>query len=135
MSEELKVGDEVTWVSQAAGTWKKKTGKIVEVVKPRSRPATISHSGGHKHTTYVVDVGGKVYWPLKVARTSAPRVVTYPGKGNPWADFLHHRARVLRMWREEGKTAAEALSGMQMDLGQVRLILMTVDEHPEEYES
>lgn len=45
----FKVGDRVTWSSQAAGSWKTKTGTIVEVgtigqyMKTKSRLATIRH--------------------------------------------------------------------------------------------
>lgn len=34
---EFKKGDEVTWTSQAAGSWKTKTGTIVDVLKPRGK--------------------------------------------------------------------------------------------------
>lgn len=35
---EFKKGDEVTWSSQAAGSWKTKTGTIVDVLKARNKP-------------------------------------------------------------------------------------------------
>jgi len=49
--------------------------------------------------------------------------MSYPGKGDAWVDFLHHRARVLIMWEREGKTPAESAQMMSMDPVQVRLIL------------
>lgn len=52
----------------------------------------------------------------------------YPAKGHPWADFLHHRARVLVMWRDEGRSPEHSAASMAMDPGQVRLILATFDE-------
>lgn len=57
----------------------------------------------------------------------------YPGQGHPWADFLHHRARVLAQWRDEGKTLGEMVTAIQMDATQARLIVMTVDDNPGEY--
>lgn len=57
----------------------------------------------------------------------------YSGEGHPWADFLNARARVLEMWRLEGKTPEECVRTLAMDPVQVRLILMTVAGHPEEY--
>lgn len=51
----------------------------------------------------------------------------YPGEGSPWADFLHHRMRVLAQWRDEGMGPAESAARMSMDPTQVTLILMTWD--------
>jgi len=47
----------------------------------------------------------------------------YPGKGDCWADFLHHRARVLLEWEREGKSPQESAQTMSMDPVQVRMIL------------
>lgn len=47
----------------------------------------------------------------------------YPGQGAPWADFLHHRARVLLEWEREGLSPEQMVSRIAMDPGQVRLIL------------
>lgn len=52
---------------------------------------------------------------------------------HPWEVFLHHRARVLRWFREEGKTPAEVAHVLSMDPGQVRLILAYVDDYPEDF--
>ncbi len=72
------VGNTVTWASQASGTQKQKTGKVVCVV-PRGCPPNrlpSGHRGGEwgekldapglsrDHVSYVVLVGkSKVYWP------------------------------------------------------------------------
>jgi len=50
-------------------------------------------------------------------------IKNYPGKGDAWADFLHHRARVLVEWESEGKSPAESARLMGMDPVQVALIL------------
>ncbi len=61
--------------------------------------------------------------------------VNYPGKGNPWMDCLHHRARALRWLRDEmHETPAQIARTMSMDEIQVAGILYHVDRHPEEYE-
>ena len=52
--------------------------------------------------------------------------VNYPSRGEPWADFLHHRSRVLAMWQAEGKSPEESARLMSMDPGQVRLILASL---------
>lgn len=70
----------------------------------------------------------------KRTRKLAPASPRYPGQGHPWADFLNARARVLEMWRREGKTPEASARDMSMDPTQVTLILMTVAEHPEEFE-
>ncbi len=70
---EFKVGDEVTWTSQAQSFVKTKVGIVVQVVPantPPSRemfPDLYKGSGvgyDRKHTSYVVRVGKKHYWPL-----------------------------------------------------------------------
>lgn len=35
---EFKEGDEVTWSSQAAGSWKTKTGTIISVLSKKGKP-------------------------------------------------------------------------------------------------
>lgn len=73
---DLSVGDSVTWTSQAGGTSKTKTGTVMQVVLPgrlpdrQAFPELYRHSGvgmARSETSYVVQVGRKVYWP----RTSA----------------------------------------------------------------
>ena len=60
----------------------------------------------------------------------------YPGAGHPWADFLHHRARAMRMMRdEENRSPVVIASILSMDPWQVASILANVDAHPEEYSS
>lgn len=55
--------------------------------------------------------------------TEAKAASGYPSAGHPWADFLHHRGRVLLMWEREGKRPEESARLMSMDPGQVRMIL------------
>lgn len=59
-------------------------------------------------------------------RTGFATWVNYPGRGDPWADFLHHRSRVLAMWQADGKSPEDSASLMSMDPGQVRLILASL---------
>ncbi len=65
----FKAGDKVTWRSAAAGTWKDKTGVIVEVVQANSLPLSdIDGAISRNHVSYVVEVrDGKrkpaLYWP------------------------------------------------------------------------
>ncbi len=76
------------------------------------------------------------WFSIETSRPAPEAAATkYPGQGSPWADYLHHRARALRWQRDEmGKNPEAIARDMTMDSVQVRLILMTVDQHPEEYE-
>lgn len=58
----------------------------------------------------------------------------YPGKGDCWADFLHHRARVIRMFAQQGRSSEQIANTLSMDPVQVAGILGWVLGHPEEYE-
>lgn len=68
-------GDTVSWQSQAQGTWKKKTGTVVEVVEPGHRPSTllVNAGGPRKAVSFVVGVPTgkqqklKFYWPVVTA--------------------------------------------------------------------
>jgi hypothetical protein len=70
----MKVGDEVTWTSQAGGSAKRKKGVIVQVVAARSMPEPLpKHYGGgmwRDHESYVVDCrkslthAPNTYWPV-----------------------------------------------------------------------
>lgn len=63
----FKIGDVVTWKSQANGTWKSKTGKIVEIVPPHVVPTSMRSSriGGTRHDeSYVVQTEDSLNWPL-----------------------------------------------------------------------
>ena len=70
----MKVGDTVTWKSQAKGNWTVKCGGIVEVVPANKYPktpvrGTFSRSRGwlvltRDHESYVVKVGARHYWPV-----------------------------------------------------------------------
>lgn len=52
---------------------------------------------------------------------------------HPWGVYLHHRARVLDYFRRDGQTPEQIVETLRMDPDQVRLILMTVDDYPEDY--
>ncbi|VWC79599.1 hypothetical protein BLA39750_01096 [Burkholderia lata] len=91
MVGEFKVGDKVTWVSQAGGHTKVKTGVVEEVVTPGGRPSreafeSLYTSNGigapRKHLSYVVRVpgatskaAGAVYWPRAASLQPAPEDV------------------------------------------------------------
>lgn len=78
----IGVGDMVTWESQAAGSWKRKEGVVVEVVQPKGRPSPGLVKGaaliGRKEVSYVVRVGNRHYWP----RTSSLSLVTSAGSSD-----------------------------------------------------
>ena len=80
MNKGIKLGDRVTWTSQAAGATKTKTGIIIGVVKAGSRPDRVKFKQlckngigwSRNHESYVVsvDVGKREkgvsfrqYWP------------------------------------------------------------------------
>lgn len=46
----------------------------------------------------------------------------YAAKGDAWADFLHHRRRVIVAMIEEGQPPEKVARTLSMDPGQVRLI-------------
>ncbi len=46
----------------------------------------------------------------------------YPGQGIAWADFLHHRKRVIDEFVAEGKSFDAIAVVLSMDAGQVKLI-------------
>lgn len=58
----------------------------------------------------------------------------YPGQGHPWADFLHHRLRVIEEMLGEGKTEQEIFQAIQVDRVQVSLLCMTVCDRKDERE-
>lgn len=66
----FKKGDIVTWTSQASGFKKKKTGKVVFVLPADHAPWECGWgdsgfgSAPRNHRSYIVDVNGKLYWPL-----------------------------------------------------------------------
>jgi hypothetical protein len=59
----FKVGDQVEWVSQADGWSRTKQGVIVEVIPAGKRPNLRGAGSARKHESYLVRVGGRVYWP------------------------------------------------------------------------
>lgn len=64
----FKVGDGVTWTSQAGGYSKVKTGAVVEVIPPGKRPECVPGCGfSRKHESYVIAVkrprSVALYWP------------------------------------------------------------------------
>lgn len=83
----FKIGDRVTWSSQAQGFAREKTGTVVEVVEKGNRPSRKFddlHKGigcgyGRDHDSYVVEVRtGKTdkakpkhYWPRASALRAA----------------------------------------------------------------
>jgi hypothetical protein len=84
--KKFKLGDIVTWSSQAHGSTKTKIGPVVEVVKPGALPdremfpRLYQHSGvgcSRPDTSYVVLVKTKEYWPRAAALllANAPRQV------------------------------------------------------------
>lgn len=88
MVREFKIGDKVTWVSQAGGHTKVKSGVVEEVVKPGGRPSREAfeslYTGNgvgapRQHLSYVVRVpgatsksAGVVYWPRAASLQPAP---------------------------------------------------------------
>lgn len=46
----------------------------------------------------------------------------YRGEGMPWADFLHHRRRVIDEFLQEGKSCKTIAIALSMDAEQVKLI-------------
>ncbi|MDN7577451.1 hypothetical protein QZM25_33080 [Burkholderia contaminans] len=88
MVGEFKVGDKVTWVSQAGGHTKVKSGVVEEIVKPGARPSREAfeslYTGNgigapRNHQSYVVRVpgatakaAGAVYWPRAASLQPAP---------------------------------------------------------------
>jgi len=73
----FKVGDIVSWSSQAAGTTTTKVGTVVEVVPAGREPTKMARAVGstRKHVSYVVDVPRfakkskqplkpESYWPI-----------------------------------------------------------------------
>lgn len=71
-SDPFKIGDQVTWSSQAAGHTRMKNGVIAEVVQAGQRPdrerfkSLYTGNGvgfGRTSLSYVVCVGTRFYWP------------------------------------------------------------------------
>ena len=62
----FRLGDKVSWKSQAGGWTKIKYGVIVEVVRPACWPKLplMDIGGSRNHESYIVLVGRKYYWPL-----------------------------------------------------------------------
>jgi hypothetical protein len=59
----VKVGDWVTWSSQSAGIRTTKTGQIRRVLRPGERPHWRGTGASRNHQSYIVSVGGRLYWP------------------------------------------------------------------------
>jgi hypothetical protein len=87
VSEAFKVGDRVTWASQAGGTWRTKTGEVIEVVKRLGLPTSALREPGfwRAEVSYVVRATpdrpkgrAQNYWP----RASALRPAPLDGKGS-----------------------------------------------------
>lgn len=80
-SHRFKVGDRVSWTSQAGGYSKTKTGSVAAVVRPGEYPdraqfLSLYRGAGvgiaRDHESYVVTVkGAGVYWPRVKALNAA----------------------------------------------------------------
>ena len=58
--------------------------------------------------------------------------IGYLGAGNPWADFLHHRKRVLHYFHEQdNESPAQLAKLLSMDEGQASLILHSANDDAE----
>jgi hypothetical protein len=59
------LNDRVWWESQSAGRWKRKEGRVVQVVAPKADPVGVRNPGmSRDHESYVVSVRGRGrYWP------------------------------------------------------------------------
>lgn len=99
----MKVGDEVTWTSQAGGYTRTKRGTIVAVVPARRDPRGYIPRGRRldgpglprDHESYLVDAGRHgLYWP----RVSALKAVGPPA-------YEEQIYRILRDY-QEGRFAA-----------------------------
>lgn len=100
---QFKLGDRVTWESQATGSWKEKTGTVIKVVLAGEsvEPRMLTSSGARSafgygsprnHESYIVSVPqgktGKakpvLYWPvvskLRPARKEPARAGSYAAK-------------------------------------------------------
>lgn len=70
MSKQFKVGDKVTWRSQAAGSYTNKKGEIIEVIPAGQRPKIPGCGYARKHESYVVKAEAestgrtRKYWPI-----------------------------------------------------------------------
>jgi hypothetical protein len=87
----MKIGDKVTWTSQAGGYEKRKTGQVIAIVPARKCARFVARDNGYdwpevsdfgftrNHESYLVLVGvmpglgrSRLYWP----RVSALKQVT-----------------------------------------------------------
>lgn len=62
----FKVGQKVTWKSQAGGYMKTKTGKIVGIIKAGTAPAKKFGNfagAGRKAPSFIIEANGRYYWP------------------------------------------------------------------------
>lgn len=67
----FKVGDSVSWTSQAGGSWKPKVGTVIEVVPSDHPPTKYAGTSTRGHESYVVKVAGR---PAKTSKGSAEHV-------------------------------------------------------------
>lgn len=88
----FKIGDKVTWSSQAQGFRRDKQGEVVEVVAVGQRPnrerfETLYRGsgcgGGRKRESYVVNTAApgrapKYYWPVESLLNPAPAFTAPP---------------------------------------------------------
>lgn len=76
----FKLGDRVTWTSQASGRETRKTGEVVAVIPAGKKPGEIFERMNTKrfdgaardHESYGVEVDGEIYWPVVAKLKAAP---------------------------------------------------------------
>jgi len=71
MSKTFLVGDRVTWKSQAGGSWKQKTGTVVEVVPAFKVPKDKNFGSSRNVESYIVEVS----YPAKRSKSAIKKVV------------------------------------------------------------
>ena len=78
----FRLGDLVTWSSQAAGSWATKTGEDVEIVPPRRDPLQLIAGSPRNDVSYIVKVvemgkrgpkKARYYWPITSKLAKAPK--------------------------------------------------------------
>jgi hypothetical protein len=90
-AKKFKVGDWVSWTSQARGNHTTKLGTVIEVVFEDELPKTLNHYGKRRVVSYVVEVvpagtnpnrprKAVRYWPVpSLLRGATRRVSSDPG--------------------------------------------------------
>jgi len=76
----FKVGDRVKWTSQAAGSWRKKVGTVVEVLPPGKSSRLMNGFNRRKVESYVVEVPGKTALAAKHIFFPMPTLLQKAGR-------------------------------------------------------